>query len=1565
MYSLLFSSYDSAFITSSGHHHINFWRIVQTSSGVKMDKLPGMFGRKQPSNIEAFIQLSDGKVLSGCTWGSLLLWLDGKIKVEIKRRDMSTCHKGSVLQFVVAEGELISIGQDGWIRVWDLESIQQAEGMNQEREDSFFLLDPINEVQVAPDAILQSISRSKVPSTGEETFWYIQDAGGGIWKVDLSFSLTMKKPEKILQCHAGGVTCLVTNPSQNILVSGGSDGRINTYNLKRNVLTNSIKYHCSVTCMSWIPLQLDKTGTHVLIGFHDGVLRLYYIMSNAQEGNLVGAIKSLSATMKLLQAVKPHREAIAKLSIKTHESLAASACEDNTIYVYRLEKNGNFVKINPIGYFQFDKKITGIDFSLSKDLPTLLIGMVDGTFQFLNLSSLPLDSDQSTKLERGSYHQMLLNSTTLCSLPTTSKLVALWYKDEKSIQFATQNDDEVLLQTIVNDCGNSYSNSEKLVIETPTKNSKLSLILPPFKQNYIICGFSDGFLKIITLSKPQESSKWMQAISDSDTGKITDILLMNNKLITSGMDGTLFVFHSAGDFLSVVTKKKSSWGQMKGGFQGRVFDSSGFENVHDIEDPNHLCIEDMNRKVKEEQNSKEVEEKIMKIQKDVSNLKRDFKKLLVRNEALPREFKLEKEMFTMTDYTYKEIEDGINKDLEKTKQSFQKETDEAMTLLSNLKSKYFDPVEYNKVSVKGFLSRHELSTFRLAHLKDDNLHSDEKEEIKISEIIESFTPKTPKLANGIGDASTYSDTLEAESNLSSSLTASKSKSEVKITNERILKALSKQEIRREKKMQRKREWDDLYSRKPRESDEDPTLIEEIQQARENIGDFSRKTSEDYKSKKTIKPHEVSETLQKIVREIYLEKRNFNEEVLKIQAKKLEVIQQLEVIYKEIIDIQDNLDLEDRIPIPSIPQIEADEQDVDIFSIDQREVEKMKEKLLSDESRVGPKQNVGSRRSSRASIVGKKMSRQFSFTSRRSSVSGQAAQPKAEKKADGILSNYKSEAFTFQEEECDVANEFGIQKSVFESTMEEKILVQSKYEQTEKAKEMNKIMENFDKVLFGAIVKKVELESRLKFAELSLIFLFEEHKILDQDLELEAELKANVMMYEKSLAKVNDKLEGVEKQLKNKQMNVETFKEQKRSIDETVERELSDNKHAEYLWELYNKKPPARLTEDCYADIALETGVDSTFVSSIKPGDNVSDNDEVKNKPNDLDMETFKLIKDFRSKRHNAEAGLSAERRLEDNIGRELSNLKTISAAKEQTLLAAQANLQKFMMDKQRQLNALDQLVIVKLHDCRYLDIDRLHRATSTEDQLLAFPEDTLTTLQQRTEQLKFEKNKMKNKYKETKGVYEDLTSSCKKLKKEIAKLSEKCNIEMEKRFGPGVTLETLESFAVNRTLEEMKESLQRKEKAFWKMEDKKEEEVQRANQLLNEEIFEGADIKEKYTELLRRKLANIERKQKRDKLIESNARKRDSDATIELELAEMSRVYKAQRDEIMGTKAVLMDYLLKAGRMSSEPMKKPARLRALSSRMQLEPTRLQADSSHLQLEATELLNQERFPKLTT
>ena len=64
MYNVAFSKTNSSLITTSGDGHINFWRIVVTSSGVKMDVVRGMFSNKSVTDIESFVQLGDGKVNS-------------------------------------------------------------------------------------------------------------------------------------------------------------------------------------------------------------------------------------------------------------------------------------------------------------------------------------------------------------------------------------------------------------------------------------------------------------------------------------------------------------------------------------------------------------------------------------------------------------------------------------------------------------------------------------------------------------------------------------------------------------------------------------------------------------------------------------------------------------------------------------------------------------------------------------------------------------------------------------------------------------------------------------------------------------------------------------------------------------------------------------------------------------------------------------------------------------------------------------------------------------------------------------------------------------------------------------------------------------------------------------------------------------------------------------------------------------------------------------------------------------------------------------------------------------
>ena len=54
-------------------------------------------------------------------------------------------------------------------------------------------------------------------------FFPSQDANGGIWKLDLSFSHTSSAPEKMFTYHAGSIACCDTSPASHIVASTGAD----------------------------------------------------------------------------------------------------------------------------------------------------------------------------------------------------------------------------------------------------------------------------------------------------------------------------------------------------------------------------------------------------------------------------------------------------------------------------------------------------------------------------------------------------------------------------------------------------------------------------------------------------------------------------------------------------------------------------------------------------------------------------------------------------------------------------------------------------------------------------------------------------------------------------------------------------------------------------------------------------------------------------------------------------------------------------------------------------------------------------------------------------------------------------------------------------------------------------------------------------------------------------------------------------------------------------------------------------------------------------------------------
>ena len=124
-----FSIDDERRLTTCGTGHIRFWKLAATFTGLKLQGLIGKFGKAELSDIAAFVECPDGKVVSGTESGSLLLWEGNFIKCRFVRPGGESCHAGDVTYIDLdrEERRIISASEDGYIRWWNFDIMDSAE----------------------------------------------------------------------------------------------------------------------------------------------------------------------------------------------------------------------------------------------------------------------------------------------------------------------------------------------------------------------------------------------------------------------------------------------------------------------------------------------------------------------------------------------------------------------------------------------------------------------------------------------------------------------------------------------------------------------------------------------------------------------------------------------------------------------------------------------------------------------------------------------------------------------------------------------------------------------------------------------------------------------------------------------------------------------------------------------------------------------------------------------------------------------------------------------------------------------------------------------------------------------------------------------------------------------------------------------------------------------------------------------------------------------------------------------------------------------------------------------
>jgi len=391
VFTVQFNPFMAGRLTSSGIGHVRFWRMASTFTGMKLQGAIGKFGRVDLSDITAFAELPDGKVLSGSETGELMLWEGNFIKCLIARPHASSeeldarlpAHDGPihVVKFEAGPdggaqgGHFITGGDDGVLRWWAFEDVDVADT---EDDDTHVLLDCTQAVPVATG--VQVHIRGLVHR--EDTKYVVLDGRGGVWTVDVASG----DNEKVLASHSGVVTSVVTAPSAQLCVTTGADGQVRAWDVptRKLLCSYSTPSRIPATCSTWAPAGIGG----VLVGFADGVARLL-------------VLDQANGCWLRRQVIKPHSQQITHMAFSPDGTFLATSSVDGTVFLLSIPSaaaggaaGGSLV---PLGFVRFPYPVGSIAWApVAKGSPhmhLLVLPHASAITHGAEMAVLPLPSD--------------------------------------------------------------------------------------------------------------------------------------------------------------------------------------------------------------------------------------------------------------------------------------------------------------------------------------------------------------------------------------------------------------------------------------------------------------------------------------------------------------------------------------------------------------------------------------------------------------------------------------------------------------------------------------------------------------------------------------------------------------------------------------------------------------------------------------------------------------------------------------------------------------------------------------------------------------------------------------------------------------------------------------------------------------------------------------------------------------------------------------------------------------------------------------------------------------------
>ncbi|CAK9822070.1 Cilia- and flagella-associated protein 44 [Anthophora retusa] len=1442
VYNITFSKYIPGQLTTSGIGHIKFWKMSKTFTGLKLKGEIGKFGNTEISDIIAIHPMPNETVISGCEWGNILLWDESLIKLEACRKNKETAHIGSITQFEYINGELISVGLDGWIRFWFYETIDHA---NLSDEEQFLEIQPIYEFQIEEDqenAMLMCIQKQE-PNFPEKTVWYGQDGNGGLWLLDLCTSQTQLQ-RKIFTCHAGPIVDMDIADWGPFVATLDRSGNLHIYNYIEKKLILVYKFYDNGSQVIWLPCKIEKTGSSLICAFESGIVRMIVVAIQAASTNN----NTKDDYTKLIQVLKPHSMSITVMCLNTSCSLLVTGSDDATIFTFSIHFTNTYPTIVPIGYVKLPSSATCMAWNPQEEA-TLLIGCLKGDCVEVKLPTIP-QAYTTTSYELIKCNPMSFKFESVKS-SIEREILRQEYEREKEKKLAERrkemeqlmlenpniiideetffmdlDEKEVVLPEIyipeipnkiliaqygINgniwlfvagfDAGYVYEyprplsrslKHNKLIrsrIMDHAKNIEIHNFLLHGTKEYLFLGTQYGELHIIKIKEKDSldfSDCYILSTHDYYNGHISRILLSYDQkmLLTCGYDGNIFSF------------------KVNDNISHKEYEVSKPEHppfmpkcVEDIEDTDYPSLEEVITQKERNRILSVAEEKKKRVLEIIRNLTEEYVKITTRNEQL-----LQSQRILQFELDCRIVEDLVQQlktHVTLTQEKLDFQVEKSKLELEKLKNHFFTPITCLPFAVYGILNEnrtvHSLRELKLNTgniLKYMEMMKHEKQQ-KTGRIIQEHIEEEKHESEE--QKVQYLEGLLAEdfSNLSTGLGLQ--------INQMLLKY--KEKIAR--LMQRQSEWQKLHERKPNLVKNRMEDVAFLEKARQTIGEYNlkmntesnlskRKQTAAIKYKQLLdcrsKLHYLRENFNENLKMIAMEKKRMQKEVIKL----MEVLKRIhtEIPSKNIKSLPKppkiNLDIE-------FPEHNLEFERYISISEKMQQVKRQRQSLIVDPL-----------------IDNLDLEYEILYYDDKANF-------KEERESlyiDASFSKMKIKDLSTHGDLLRNLNTIDSIQTTWEREMKRSRIWRKIYEQDCILQYVNDSYKQLENELDELERYRLDVVYQNTYMNLNLLTLYEEFIILKEYEMTEHILEEKVNQKSNERTAVILQVQATNANIAAREEEIGKLYMRIKDVAAEFTKAVTDNKFQDFLHKIFKKKYTAVKKQNGSLDSTTQT----SETSSQESDDTIDSETEYipfdeNICPAGCDRELYEMAFSMREKRHSYEFQIKEEQREIEILHKELDTSAKHLRVIENNLRTSQEELENFMVDKYKKLNDINVTVTLKLHQLQHI----LNSENIEEIQnCVVFNKKELSNLYARVGILQEETYNLEKRRKKNEMHLKRIKLDLKYMESQNKSLKEHMKEKMIQKFGQKVSLISLYETILQRLIYDTKTNIHNIMKDFAK-----------------------------------------------------------------------------------------------------------------------------------------------------